>query len=112
MSTDIESGTADVLISRRITVKDVQAAVAKAYDMSVQTLLTRTRRREIARPRQIAMYLATRLTSVSLPDIGDRFGGFDHTTVMYARDRIAELAEQDPDMRQMITKLVRAIRAD
>ena len=80
--------------------------------MSVQQLLERTRRHAVARPRQIAMYLACRLTQASLPDIGARFGGFDHTTIMYARDRIAEQVEKDQGFAAEMENLIRAIRRE
>lgn len=97
---------------RRITVHLVQKVVARHYGMSVQQLLERTRRHSIARPRQVAMFLACRLTHASLPDIGQRFGGFDHTTIMYARDRIAELVERDPNVKAEIEGIARAIRRE
>jgi chromosomal replication initiator protein len=80
--------------------------------MTPQQLLERTRRHSIARPRQLAMYLATKMTHASLPDIGARFGGFDHTTIMYARDRIAELSETDIKLKQDIEMLMRLIRRE
>jgi chromosomal replication initiator protein len=58
------------------------------------------------------MFLACRMTHASLPDIGARFGGFDHTTVMYARDRIAALVEQDANVRAEIENIARAIRRE
>jgi chromosomal replication initiator protein len=97
---------------RRITVQLVQKVVARQHNMSVQQLLERTRRHSIARPRQIAMFLACRMTHASLPDIGARFGGFDHTTVMYARDRVAALVEQDAAFRAEIEGIARAIRRE
>jgi chromosomal replication initiator protein len=97
---------------RRITVQLVQKVVARHYNMSIQQLLERTRRHTIARPRQIAMFLACRMTHASLPDIGQRFGGFDHTTVMYARDRIAALLEQDAGFKAEIEGIARAIRRE
>lgn len=97
---------------RRITVQLVQKVVARTYGMSVQQLLERTRRQSVARPRQVAMYLATKMTPASLPDIGHRFGGFDHTTVIYARDRIAELAGEDAKMRSELDSLERAIKRE
>lgn len=97
---------------RRITVQLVQRVVARHYNMSVQQLLERTRRHSIARPRQVAMFLACKLTQASLPDIGQRFGGFDHTTVMYARDRIAALVEQDPAVKAEIEGIARVIRRE
>ena len=97
---------------RRITVQLVQKVVARHYNMTVQQLLERTRRHSIARPRQVAMYLACKMTHASLPDIGQRFGGFDHTTIMYARDRIAELAEKDANLRAELEGVERAIRRE
>jgi chromosomal replication initiator protein len=97
---------------RRITVQLVQKVVARHYNMSLQQLLERTRRHAIARPRQIAMFLACRMTHASLPDIGARFGGFDHTTVMYARDRIASLVDQDVTFRGEVENIARAIRRE
>jgi chromosomal replication initiator protein len=97
---------------RRITVQLVQKVVARNYNMSTQQLLERTRRHAIARPRQVAMFLACRMTHASLPDIGARFGGFDHTTVMYARDRIASLMDQDLNLRAEIENVARAIRRE
>ncbi len=97
---------------KRITVQLVQKVVARQFNMSVQQLLERTRRHTIARPRQIAMFLACRMTQASLPDIGARFGGFDHTTVMYARDRVAQLMEQDPAFRAELDNLARLIRRE
>jgi chromosomal replication initiator protein len=97
---------------RRVTVQLVQKVVARHCGMTVQQLLQRTRRHAIARPRQIAMYLACRLTQASLPDIGQRFGGFDHTTIMYARDRIAELVAKDPAFSAEMEAIIRAIRRE
>lgn len=97
---------------RRITVQLVQKVVARHFNMTVQQLLERTRRHAIARPRQIAMFLACRMTHASLPDIGQRFGGFDHTTIMYARDRIAALVEQDANFRAEIEAIMRAVRRE
>jgi chromosomal replication initiator protein len=97
---------------RRITVQLVQKVVARHYNMSMQQLLERTRRHAIARPRQVAMFLACKMTHASLPDIGARFGGFDHTTVMYARDRIAALVEQDANLKAEMENIARAIRRE
>ncbi|OQW58007.1 MAG: hypothetical protein A4S17_12125 [Proteobacteria bacterium HN_bin10] len=97
---------------RRITVQLVQKVVARHYNMSVQQLLERTRRHSIARPRQVAMYLACKMTHASLPDIGQRFGGFDHTTIMYARDRIAALAETDANLKAELDGIMRAVRRE
>ena len=110
-------------VGGRITVKQCQTVVARRFNMTVEQLCERTRQQAIARPRQIAMYLASVHTDASLPDIAVRFAGmaplqkggpkiaFDHTTVMYARDRITELMAIDPDLKtevEMLTKLLRA----
>ncbi len=97
---------------KRITVQLVQKVVARHYNMSLQQLLERTRRHAVARPRQVAMFLACKMTHASLPDIGQRFGGFDHTTIMYARDRIAAMVEQDPAFRAEIENVARAVRRE
>jgi chromosomal replication initiator protein len=97
---------------RRITVQLVQKVVARYYNMTVPQWLERTRRQAVARPRQIGMHLAAKLTHASLPDIGQRFGGFDHTTIMYARDRISELMETDGKLRLEIDTLMRLIRRE
>jgi chromosomal replication initiator protein len=97
---------------KRITVQLVQKVVARHYNMSVQQLLERTRRHTIARPRQTAMFLACRMTQASLPDIGARFGGFDHTTVMYARDRVAALVEQDAAFKAGVENIARTIKRE
>lgn len=97
---------------RRVTVQLVQKVVARHYGMTVQQLLERTRRQAIARPRQVAMFLACRLTNASLPDIGQRFGGYDHTTVMYARERIAQMAEQDPLFKAEIENIIRDVKRE
>ena len=97
---------------RRITVQLVQKVVARHHNMNIQQLLERTRRHAVARPRQIAMFLACKLTQASLPDIGQRFGGFDHTTVMYARDRIAAMVEQDANFKAEIEGIARAVRRE
>jgi chromosomal replication initiator protein len=99
---------------RRITVQRVLKVVANYYGMSVPEMLARTRQRAIARPRQVAMHLACKLTSASLPDIGRRFSmtenPYDHTTVMYGRDKIAELAETDTKLRQDLSRLEYELR--
>ncbi|MES1201393.1 MAG: DnaA/Hda family protein, partial [Pseudomonadota bacterium] len=98
----LQDKLADVA-QRRVTVQLVQKVTARYYNMTVPQLLERTRRNAVARPRQVAMYLATKLTRASLPDIGDRFGGFDHTTIMYARDRVHELLAKDGIKARIVT---------
>ncbi len=84
------------LQAKLVTIENIQKTVADYYKVRVADLLSKRRSRSIARPRQVAMALAKELTTHSLPEIGDAFGGRDHTTVMHACGRIRELrvAEQ------------------
>lgn len=81
---------------RSPTVVEIQTAVADHYRVTKLDLLSERRARAIARPRQVAMWLCKRLTTRSLPDIGRRFGGRDHTTVLHAVRRIEALRLEDP----------------
>jgi len=78
---------------RLVTIENIQKTVAEYYKIRVAELLSKRRSRSIARPRQVAMALARELTNHSLPEIGDAFGGRDHTTVMHACDRVKDLRE-------------------
>ncbi|WP_372619057.1 chromosomal replication initiator protein DnaA [Falsiroseomonas sp.] len=80
---------------RRVTIEEIQKKVAEHYNIRLSDMSSPRRARNVARPRQVAMYLAKQLTTRSLPEIGRRFGGRDHTTVMHAVSRIAELMQQD-----------------
>jgi len=83
------------LQERLVTVENIQKTVAEYYKIRVADLLSKRRSRSIARPRQVAMALARELTNHSLPEIGDAFGGRDHTTVLHACDRIRALRESE-----------------
>lgn len=102
---------ADVLRAhaRRLTIDDIQRRVAEHYRLKLGDLLSPRRARDVARPRQVAMYLAKQLTPRSLPEIGRRFGGRDHTTVMHAVKRIEELRATDPELDRDINLLRRAL---
>jgi chromosomal replication initiator protein len=76
---------------KRITIEMIKAATAKYYDMTVVELLRQTRAISVAHPRQVAMYLSTKLTTLSLPNIARLFGGYDHTTVLHGRKKITKL---------------------
>ena len=78
---------------RLVTIENIQKTVAEYFKIRVADLLSKRRSRSIARPRQVAMALARELTNHSLPEIGDAFGGRDHTTVMHACDRVKDLRE-------------------
>jgi len=95
---------------RRITVDDIQKAASEHFGLKQADLISECRTRAIARPRQAAMWLAKKLTTRSLPDIGRRFGGRDHTTVLHAVRRIDELREKDPQLARDLEVLTRKLR--
>ncbi len=80
---------------RKISIENIQKTVAEFYSIRVSDLKSKRRNRQIARPRQVAMALAKELTNMSLPDIGDAFGGRDHTTVIHACKKVDELTKTD-----------------
>jgi chromosomal replication initiator protein len=94
---------------RLITIENIQKIVSEYYKIRVSELLSRKRTRMIARPRQVAMALAKELTEHSLPEIGDAFGGRDHTTVLHACRKIEELCETDGRIREDKAKLLRSL---
>ncbi|MEE8444835.1 MAG: chromosomal replication initiator protein DnaA, partial [Alphaproteobacteria bacterium] len=81
--------------NRRVTIEDIQRRVAEHFNIRITDMHSARRARAIARPRQVAMYLAKQLTARSLPEIGRKFGGRDHTTVMHAVRRVEELRGSD-----------------
>jgi chromosomal replication initiator protein len=95
---------------KRITIDDIQKAVAEHYGMKQADLISERRNRAIARPRQAAMWLAKQLTTRSLPDIGRRFGGRDHTTVLHAVRRIDALKVEDAQLTNDLEILTRRLR--
>lgn len=96
---------------RRITVEDIQKAVCAHYNIRMPDLMGPRRARPLARPRQMAMYLAKQLTVQSLPDIGRRFGGRDHTTIIHGIRKIEELIKTDASLAQDAEMLKKAIAA-
>lgn len=95
----------DILTTPRnkiISISDIQRAVGSHFDLKMDDFKTKKRTRNIAYPRQIAMYLARELTEYSLPKIGDEFGGRDHTTVLHAHDKVKHELEVDPSVRAII----------
>ncbi|MFI4974250.1 MAG: chromosomal replication initiator protein DnaA [Caulobacterales bacterium] len=95
---------------KRITVDDIQKATAEHFGLKQSDLISERRTRSVARPRQAAMWLAKQLTTRSLPDIGRRFGGRDHTTVLHAVRRIEALRVGDPQLARDLETLVRKLR--
>ena len=85
------------------------ASAADDYKIKVADLLSKRRSRSVARPRQVAMYLAKDLTNHSLPEIGDLFGGRDHTTVLHACRKIKELLDTSADIREDVKNLLRTL---
>lgn len=96
---------------RKITVEEIQRRVSEHYNIRLSDMLGPKRLRTFARPRQVAMYLAKQLTSRSLPEIGRRFGGRDHTTVMHGVKRIEELMQNDSQIADDLEMLRRALEA-
>jgi chromosomal replication initiator protein len=94
---------------RRVRIEDIQRVVSRHYNVSKADLLSARRTRTIVRPRQIAMYLAKVLTPRSLPEIGRRFGGRDHTTVLHAVRKIEGMIEGDKTLADEIELLKRMI---
>jgi chromosomal replication initiator protein len=97
------------LQEKLVTVENIQKTVAEYYKIRVADLLSKRRSRSIARPRQVAMALAKELTNHSLPEIGDAFGGRDHTTVLHACKRIKELRDVERRMGEDYSNLLRTL---
>lgn len=104
---------ADVLRAseRKVTIDEIIRKVADHYNLRMSDLLSARRARQVARPRQVAMYLSKTLTSKSLPDIGRRFGGRDHTTVIHAVRKIEELRKTDNQIAEDVELLRRMLEA-
>jgi chromosomal replication initiator protein len=94
---------------RRVTIEEIQKKVAAHFNIRTSDMHSARRARSVARPRQVAMYLAKQLTSRSLPEIGRKFGGRDHTTVMHAVKKVDELRERDPSFAEDVELLRRML---
>lgn len=90
---------------RKVTIDEIQRQVSDYYNLRLSEILSARRARDIARPRQVAMYLAKRMTSRSLPEIGRKFGGRDHTTVIHAVRKIDDLRRTDSTLEDDINRL-------
>ncbi len=97
------------LQEKLVTVENIQKTVAEYYKIRIADLLSKRRSRSIARPRQVAMALAKELTNYSLPEIGDAFGGRDHTTVLHACRRVKELRESERRIGEDYSNLLRTL---
>jgi chromosomal replication initiator protein len=96
---------------RRISIDEIQSRVSDHYRIRKAEMTSARRAREVARPRQVAMYLSKQLTPRSLPEIGRRFGGRDHTTVIHAVRQIEKLRAQDPELDSDIRLLTRQLES-
>ncbi|MXV35281.1 MULTISPECIES: chromosomal replication initiator protein DnaA [unclassified Saccharibacter] len=94
---------------RRVTIDDIQRKVAEHWNIRLTDMSSARRARAVARPRQVAMYLAKNLTSRSLPEIGRKFGNRDHTTVMHAVSRVTELIKEDATFAESVELLKRML---
>lgn len=92
-----------------INYKTIMKVVSRYYDISPELLTSQRRSRDISHPRQVAMYLCRELTSMSLPKIGQAFGGRDHTTVMHAYDKISQGVDKSSELRRAITEIRRNV---
>ncbi len=108
-----ESTIGDLIRSKepkRVKIDDILRIVAKHYGVQRGDLLSSRRNQSIVRPRQIGMYLAKTLTARSLPEIGRRFGGRDHTTVLHAIRKIETLKQQDGTLKEELDSLARMLK--
>lgn len=96
---------------RQVSIENIQKTVADYYKIKVSEMYSKKRSRALARPRQVAMALSKELTELSLPNIGDAFGGRDHTTVLHACRKIAELKVRDADLTRDYSALVQVLRS-
>ncbi|MDP2560509.1 chromosomal replication initiator protein DnaA [Psychrobium sp. 1_MG-2023] len=97
------------LQAKLVTIDNIQKTVAEYYKIKVSDLLSKRRTRSVARPRQMAMALSKELTNHSLPEIGEAFGGRDHTTVLHACRKIVELREESHDIKEDYSNLIRTL---
>jgi chromosomal replication initiator protein len=97
------------LQAKLVTIDNIQKTVADYYKVRMADLLSKRRSRSVARPRQVAMALAKELTSHSLPEIGDAFGGRDHTTVLHACKRIKDLRDTEQRVKEDYSNLLRTL---
>ena len=96
--------------SRPVTVESVQRVVAEYFSLSIEELRSERRTQTIVFPRQVAMYLSRELTDMSLPRIGQLFGGRDHTTIHYGHDKIAKRIKEDRSLYNLVQELTATIR--
>ncbi len=96
--------------TKLITVDFIQRCVVEEFGVSLQDLKTKRRNKQIVLPRQIAMYLSRELTDLSLPEIGDLFGGKDHTTVLHSYNKVKEDLHRNPELKDRVEKVIQVIK--
>ncbi|PIQ87712.1 MAG: chromosomal replication initiator protein DnaA [Candidatus Omnitrophica bacterium CG11_big_fil_rev_8_21_14_0_20_43_6] len=96
--------------TKLITIDFIQRCVVEEFGISLQDLKTKRRNKQVVFPRQIAMYLSRELTELSLPEIGELFGGKDHTTVLHSYKKIKEDIGNNPDLKERLEKIIQIIR--
>lgn len=92
--------------SKKITIDAIQQKVAQYFDIRLADMRSKKRNKAVAYPRQIAMYLSRDLTDFSLPEIGEQFGGRDHSTVLHACEKVYKDMESKNGVREMVNKIV------
>ena len=102
----------DIIVeqNKEITVENIQKIIANHFQIKTSDLKSAKRLKTIVLPRQIAMYISRKLTSASYPEIGAKFGGKDHSTVIHAINKINKAIEDDLQLRSTIEKLTNSIR--
>ena len=98
--------------AKPLSIDRIQRVVAAHFDVRIADMKSSKRSRQIAYPRQVAMYLCRELTSASLEDVGDAFGGRDHTTVMHGYRKISDERESDPALQHTIDSLIQQLQDD
>ena len=96
---------------RKITIDLIQKKVAEYFDIRLSDMTSKKRTAAIAFPRQIAMYLSREFTNYSLPEIGERFGGRDHSTVIHACDKVQKDVNQKQNVKSLLTDLISSIKS-
>ncbi|MDQ6983710.1 MAG: helix-turn-helix domain-containing protein, partial [Ghiorsea sp.] len=98
------------LQAKVISVENIQKHVANYYNIRSKDMRSKVRKRNIAYPRQIAMYLSKELTKMSMPEIADKFEKKDHTTILYAYRKIQKECLENPDLKQEIQRLTKLLK--
>lgn len=94
---------------KKITIEQIQKAVATYYHLELSELLSKKRNKQLVYPRQIAMYICRKLTDASFPQLGDQFGGRDHTTVMHATEKVEKDIQENPELDKIINELCKKV---